>query len=125
PLGMSYPPGIYSLSHVALPFPVTDALYGMAPDEKESFGPNLGALAPRGERNVLITSLDALLRVASNPFFPYLVERIEEGIDRQASTPATARAAPATPGEDAAVALPPNDSPAPSSWSSDASDLPP
>ena len=32
----------------------------------------------RGERNVLIASLDSLLRVASNPFFPYMIERIDE-----------------------------------------------
>jgi alpha-beta hydrolase superfamily lysophospholipase len=125
PLALSYPPGIYSLSHVALPFPVNDALYGMAPDEKENFGPNLGTLSPRGERNVLITSLDALLRVASNPFFPYLVERIEQGIDRPASIPATASMAPATAGEDTGQTSPPNDSPPSSSWTSDASDLPP
>jgi hypothetical protein len=48
---------------------------------KESFGINLGVLAPRGERNVLIASLDALLRVASNPFFSYMISRISEGID--------------------------------------------
>ncbi|HLG79539.1 MAG TPA: alpha/beta hydrolase [Bradyrhizobium sp.] len=95
PLGLSYPPGVYSLSHVALPFPMDDALYGMIPNETESFGPNLGALAPRGERNVLITSLDALLRVASNPFFPYLVQRIQDGIDHPASPPAKAGTMPA------------------------------
>ncbi len=72
-----------------------DALYGMIPNETESFGPNLGALAPRGERNVLITSLDALLRVASNPFFPYLVQRIQDGIDHPASPPAKAGTMPA------------------------------
>ena len=32
PLGLSYPRGFYSLSHVALPFPVSDALYGAEPD---------------------------------------------------------------------------------------------
>ena len=80
-LGLSYPPGLYSLSHVALPFPMNDALYGLTPDAGEDFGINLGALAPRGERNVLVASLDALLRVASNPFFPYMIGRIEDGID--------------------------------------------
>jgi alpha-beta hydrolase superfamily lysophospholipase len=83
-LGLIYPDGVYSLSHVALPFPMSDTLYGMTPDPKESFGINLGALAPRGERNVLVSSLDALLRVASNPFFPYMMQRIEEGIDARA-----------------------------------------
>lgn len=80
-LGLSYPEGLFSLSHVALPFPMDDALYGMTPNLAEDFGIRLGVLAPRGERNVLIASLDALMRVASNPFFPYMLGRIEGGID--------------------------------------------
>jgi alpha-beta hydrolase superfamily lysophospholipase len=80
-LGLRYPAELYSLSHVALPFPVSDPLYGLAPDPDEDFGLRLGTLAPRGERFVLITSLDQLLRVTSNPFFPYLLERVEEAID--------------------------------------------
>ena len=79
-LGLAYPPGVYSLSHVALPFPISDSLYGMQPDPAENFGVNLGAVAPRGERGTLIVSMDALLRMSSNPFFPYMIERIEEGI---------------------------------------------
>ena len=63
-----------------LPFPVTDGLYGLTPDKSENFGVNLGALAPRGERDVLIVNLDSVLRVSSNPFFPYLLDRIEEGM---------------------------------------------
>ena len=81
PLGLVYPPGVYSLSHVALPFPVTDSLYGSDPDPHEDFGINLGAIAPRGERGALVVSLDALLRMSSNPFFPYLIRRIEDSID--------------------------------------------
>jgi hypothetical protein len=37
---------------------------------------SLGTLAPRGERNVLVMSLDGLLRATSNPFFPYMIEKI-------------------------------------------------
>jgi len=88
-LGLSYPPGVYSLSHVAVPFPISDSLYGMQPDPTENFGVNLGAIAPRGERNTLIASLDALLRMSSNPFFPYMIERIEEGISAPSPTKAT------------------------------------
>jgi alpha-beta hydrolase superfamily lysophospholipase len=80
PLPLRYPDGLYSLSHVAIPFPASDGLYGMTPDPAEDFGLSLGTLAPRGERNVLIASLDALLRASSNPFFPYVLERIGEGI---------------------------------------------
>jgi len=94
PLGLFYPPGVYSLSHVALPFPVTDSLYGMEPDPAENFGVNLGAIAPRGERNTLIVSLDALLRMSSNPFFPYMIERIEEGIRSSAAEPPIKAATP-------------------------------
>jgi len=78
-LGLAFPPGVFSLSHVALPFPVTDSLYGLEPDLTEDFGVNLGAIAPRGERGTLIVSLDSLLRMSSNPFYPYLVQRIEDG----------------------------------------------
>jgi alpha-beta hydrolase superfamily lysophospholipase len=79
-LGLSYPADIFSLSHVALPFPPDDALYGMQPGTDEDFGINLGAIASRGERGALIMSLDGLLRTSSNPFFSYMTERIEEGI---------------------------------------------
>jgi alpha-beta hydrolase superfamily lysophospholipase len=79
-LGLAYPREVYSLSHVAIPFPVTDALYGMDPGTDEDFGVNLGTMTTRGEVGVLILPLDSLVRVASNPFFPYMRERIEESI---------------------------------------------
>ena len=79
-LGLFYPPGVFSLSHVALPFPPSDGLYGTEPDPDEDFGITLGTIAARGERGALIVSLDALLRMSSNPFFPYLIARIEDGI---------------------------------------------
>ncbi|HHF7348358.1 TPA: alpha/beta hydrolase [Legionella feeleii] len=80
PLGLSYPKEVYSLSHVAIPFPITDGLYGLQPDPTENYGIQLGATATRGERNVLIVSLDSILRLSSNPFFPYMIKRIEENI---------------------------------------------
>lgn len=79
-LGLNYPRDVFSLSHVALPFPIDDSLYGLEPNENEDFGAHLGALAIRGERGVLVMSLDSLVRLSWNPFFPYLIERIEEGI---------------------------------------------
>jgi len=79
-LGLSYPRDVFSLSHVAVPFPTSDGLYGMEPDPSEHFGVTLGAMAARGERATLIVSLDFLSRTASNPFFPYMLERIESGI---------------------------------------------
>jgi alpha-beta hydrolase superfamily lysophospholipase len=80
PLTLAYPRGVFSLSHIALPFPIDDGLYGMSPNPAEDFGVQLGALALRGERGTLIVSVDALTRMTSNPFFPYVLERIEAGI---------------------------------------------
>ncbi len=79
PLALTYPREMFSLSHVALPFPTSDGLYGLTPAAGEDFGLQLGAIAPRGERSVLVVNGDFLLRVTSNPFFPYLLERIAEG----------------------------------------------
>lgn len=81
-LGLEYPPHIFSLAHVSIPFPMDDALYGMAapPEAAEKFGVNLGGLAARGERGALIVNPGALARTSSNPFFPYLEERVQAWI---------------------------------------------
>jgi hypothetical protein len=76
-LGLAYPPEVFSLSHLALPFPMDDSLYGMKPDGREDYGVHLGALAARGERGLLVVSMDSLLRMSANPFFPYVQERID------------------------------------------------
>jgi alpha-beta hydrolase superfamily lysophospholipase len=79
-LGLSYPREVFSLSHLALPFPLSDSLYGMQPDSDEDFGVHLGAMATRGERGTLIVTLDSLARMSSNPFFSYVMQRVEQGI---------------------------------------------
>jgi alpha-beta hydrolase superfamily lysophospholipase len=83
PLGLQYPAGIFSLSHLAIPIPPDDPLYGTQPDpaNRAEFGLNLGALDARGERGALIVDQDFLTRLPSNPFFPYLLARIEDGIE--------------------------------------------
>jgi alpha-beta hydrolase superfamily lysophospholipase len=78
PLQETYPRNVFSLSHVALPFPTTDSLYGADPDPSEDFGAHLGALAARGEVGVLLISPASLMRISWNPFFPYVMHRIEE-----------------------------------------------
>ena len=75
-MDIAYPRCVYSLSHIALPFPVSDPVYGLAPDESESFGVRLGTLVLHGERGALEVSLDQLTRLGSNPFYPYLEQRI-------------------------------------------------
>ncbi len=80
PLGLAWPRDVFSLSHVALPFPPQDGLYGNEPDPADDFGVRLGALAVRGERGVLAVGLDSLSRVTWNPFFPYVLDRVTGGL---------------------------------------------
>ena len=83
PLDLVYPSGIFSLSHLAIPIPPDDPLYGTQPDPaaRTEFGLSLGALDARGERGALVVDQDFLMRLPSNPFFPYLLAKIEGGID--------------------------------------------
>ena len=81
-LDLTYPSHIFSLSHVSIPFPMDDPLYGMTPPPGSDalYGVNLGTLSARGERGTLIINMDSLFRTSSNPFFPYLLERVTAGI---------------------------------------------
>jgi alpha-beta hydrolase superfamily lysophospholipase len=83
-LNLPYPPGIFSLSHLAIPIPMDDPLYGLQPDPtpQPEFGFSLGTMGARGERGALVVDQDFLTRLSSNPFFPYLLERVDEGITR-------------------------------------------
>lgn len=81
PLAIIYPSDIYSLSHIALPYPASDSLYGNTPSELNEFGISLGVLSIRGERKALVTSGDNLLRISYNPFYPFLLEQIDQTID--------------------------------------------
>ena len=83
-LGLAFPQGVFSLSHLAIPFPLSDPLYGMEPDTSEDYGANLGAMATRGERGTLIVSIDSLARMSSNPFFDFILQRIDELVGQRA-----------------------------------------
>jgi alpha-beta hydrolase superfamily lysophospholipase len=74
PLRLAWPENVFSLSHVALPFAVTDSLYGAAPTPP-SPGVQIGRGVLRGERGVLRISEAAMLRQRWNPFYPYLEAR--------------------------------------------------
>jgi alpha-beta hydrolase superfamily lysophospholipase len=85
PLTLAYPPNVFSLSHIALPFPIDDALYGLEPRTDENYGISLGTLGLRGERGVLIAAADNASRISSNPFFSFVLERISQQIQADAS----------------------------------------
>ncbi len=82
PLGLAWPPQIFSLSHLAVPFRPDDPLFGIAPDVSVSYGLRLGLLAPRGERGVLTVPIDQWMRLNCNPFFGLLETKVLEAIRR-------------------------------------------
>jgi len=96
-LDIQYPADIFSLSHIAVPFPMDDPLYGVTPRKDEYFGIQLGTLAPRGERGALMVSMDFITRMSANPFYPLMLERIETDIQnpKPPKGKASARRAPA------------------------------
>jgi alpha-beta hydrolase superfamily lysophospholipase len=77
PLELAWPQGIFSLSHVALPFRPDDPLYGIAP-QAEGRLPSLGTVDLRGETGVLQVPLSQFLRLRSNPFYAYLLDRVTQ-----------------------------------------------
>ena len=85
-LGLSWPEDIYSLAHVALPFPPDDPLYGGRPTEK-SPGIRLGDLALRGERGVLQIPASEMLRLRWNPFYAYVEQRALAFLDLGGGSP--------------------------------------
>lgn len=75
PTGLAWPEGLYSLSHVAIPFPPDDPAYGAG---ESPAGPPFpfGALELKGERGVFRIPDRLLTRLRYNPFFPVVEEEI-------------------------------------------------
>ncbi len=81
-LAMFWPRGVYSLSHVAIPFSPADPVYGAADAAQGSYqGMRLGAMQPRGETHLLIAPLSQFMRLRHNPFFTYMAQRVDEEIE--------------------------------------------
>jgi alpha-beta hydrolase superfamily lysophospholipase len=79
-LDLAWPRGVVSLSHVALPFPPDDPIYGQQPPEDDD-RVFLGDLAIKGGRGVLKIPGEWLLRLRYNPFYDYLERRVLEWVD--------------------------------------------
>ncbi len=88
-IDLAWPTGIVSLSHVALPFPPDDPVYGQQPPPNDS-QVFLGDLAIKGERDLLKIPGEWLLRLRFNPFYAYLQTRVVKWLDETgaASMPA-------------------------------------
>jgi alpha-beta hydrolase superfamily lysophospholipase len=81
-LNLSWPSQVYSLSHVAIPFPLDDPIYGNGMGATRSDILRIGALEPRGERDMLTIPANQLMRLRHNPFFSYMKQRIIDSIER-------------------------------------------
>ena len=80
-LDLMWPQRVYSLSHVAIPFPPDDPVYGAGRLVGSDYqGLPLGALSPRGETRLLIAPVGQLMRLRHNPFFSYIEARVDEEI---------------------------------------------
>ena len=78
---LEWPPGVLSLSHIALPIAPDDPIYGPLALDGESplF---LGDLALRSERGLQKLPADWLLRMRYNPFYSVLEQRVLEWLER-------------------------------------------
>ena len=75
-LPFTWPEGVFSLGHTALPVPADDPVYGISPPEGTRY--NLGAVALRGESGALVIGLGTFARLRSNPFFDVIREKVIE-----------------------------------------------
>jgi esterase/lipase len=77
-LPLAWPAGVFSLGHVAIPFPPDDPVYGVTPadDGRPRFA--LGAFPARGENGALLVPAGMLARLRSNPFFDVIRSKVEE-----------------------------------------------
>lgn len=78
-IDLTWPSDIFSLGHIALPFPEQDPLYGARQDNGKS-ELQLGSLAVRGESGMLLVPTSYMLRIRWNPFYPYLEQRVLQHI---------------------------------------------
>jgi alpha-beta hydrolase superfamily lysophospholipase len=74
---LSWPPGVFSLSHLALAISPSDPLYARDATEL-SPGIQLGNLSPQGERDALRVPAADMLRLRWNPFYSFLEARVVE-----------------------------------------------
>jgi alpha-beta hydrolase superfamily lysophospholipase len=95
--GLAWPEQVYSLGHLAIPTPVDDPMYGLAPRKAtDGLALPLGRGAPSGESGALVLPTGFFARIRSNPFFPLIVQRIDAvaATERAARLPGAGEAPP-------------------------------
>ncbi|QIR14869.1 alpha/beta hydrolase [Shewanella aestuarii] len=75
-LATSWPEGVFSLSHIAIPFPIEDTLYGpIRQDNLDTV--QIGLAIYQAERGLFSMSASNMLRQKWNPFYPYMLDRMD------------------------------------------------
>jgi len=70
---LKWPRDVFSLSHIALPFPESDPIYGGGNKGETT---TLGNITLRGERGALCIAPGEMLRQRWNPFYPWMEKRV-------------------------------------------------
>ena len=83
-LRLEWPPGVFSVGHVALPFTVDDPVYGLTPTPAGALTWTIGDLAARGEAGAIAVPLGMFARLRSNPFFEVVRTRAGAAIEADA-----------------------------------------
>jgi pimeloyl-ACP methyl ester carboxylesterase len=99
PLGLAWPEGVYSLSHVAVPFPPDDPAYGVGTSPAGPPFP-FGDLEIKGERGVFRIPDRLLTRLRYNPFYGVVEGEIRNFLGLAASAGGAPGPDFAAPGEE-------------------------
>lgn len=79
PVDLCWPEGVVSLSHVAVPFPPDDPVYG---DAQSSGKLSLGTLSMRAEPKALMIPNSLFVRCRQNPFYYFMEQRVIDWLTR-------------------------------------------
>ncbi|MGH8492891.1 MAG: alpha/beta hydrolase [Moraxellaceae bacterium] len=92
PTSILWPRDLFALSHVAVPVPEDDPVYGATAPAKPGQRIWLGKAALYGERDMLLVPETALLRLRYNPFFSWMMQRVDAALEQ--THPAAAAVTP-------------------------------
>ncbi len=79
---LTWPAGVGSLSHLAVPIPPEDEIYGTK-EATAARGLPLGTLSLRAEPSALLISNSLFFRCRNNPFYHYMEDYVVQWISRR------------------------------------------
>jgi hypothetical protein len=82
PTDMSWPAGVGSLSHLAVPIPPEDPIYGTQ-EATAAKGLPLGTLSIRAEPSALLIADSLFFRCRNNPFYHFMEDYVVDWLSRR------------------------------------------